>query len=82
MSWSYATLEEAQPMIGKRVRTRQPYFTVPAGTTGTIVRLDNRYADYGDYAFVVRWDNPVGAGERYEISFTPAQYKWSLEDIA
>jgi hypothetical protein len=81
MSWSYLTLEEAQPLMGKRVRTRQPYFTVPVGSTGTVVRLDDRYGDYGDYGLVVRWDNPVGSGERYEIAFTPAQFKWAVEEI-
>ena len=81
MSWSYYTLAEAQPKLGKRVQTKQPYFSVPVGTKGTVVALDERYAAYGDYAVIVRWDLPSGTGETHEISFTPAQYNWALTEI-
>ena len=80
MSWSYYTLADAQAVLGKRVRTHQPYFLIPAGTTGTVVRLDTTYASQGDYGVIVQWDLPPDRDPAIppESTFTPAQYKWAL----
>ena len=54
MRRSYFSKEQAEALLGKRIRSLADFSGIPAGTTGTVVAMDEVYTE--DFDVVIEWD--------------------------
>ena len=71
---SYFSKDQAEALLGKKIRSLADFSGIPAGTTGTVVAIDEVYTEGFDV--VIEWD----LGDRLYGAQTKQLRDWFTRD--